>query len=56
MLNQTNKPYYDHKEIEEPMYDDTAIIVCPDKRIKYENKAAKPDANIIRVFTKRWIR
>lgn len=56
MINQTNKPYYDRREIEEPMYDDAAMIVCPDVRIKYENKAARPGANVVRVFTRRWIR
>lgn len=56
MINQTNKPYYTRKEIDEPMYDDAAMIVCPDKRIRYENTAAKEGSNIIRVFTKRWIR
>lgn len=56
MINQTNKPYYDRREIDEPMYSDAAMIVCPDKRILYENKAAKPGSNIIRVFAKSWIR
>lgn len=56
MINQKSKPYYDRREIGEPMYDDSAMIVCPDVRIKYENTAAKPGANIVRVFTKRWIR
>ena len=56
MRNQKNKPYYERREIEEPMYDDAMMIVCPDVRIKYENKAARPNANIIRVFTERWIR
>lgn len=56
MINRINKPYYERKEIEEPMYDDAALIVCPDKRILYENKAAKPGSNIIRVFARSWIR
>ena len=56
MINHINKPYYERKEIEEPMYDDAALIVCPDKRIMYENKAAKPGSNIIRVFARSWIR
>lgn len=56
MLSKVDKPYYDVRQIDEPMYDDSALIVCPDVRIKYENKAAKPNANIIRVFTERWIR
>lgn len=56
MINRVNRPYYQRKEIDEPMYDDSALIVCPDVRIKYENKAARPNANIIRVFTERWTR
>ena len=56
MINRINKPYFERREIDEPMYDDAALIVCPDKRIMYENKAAKPDSRIIRVFSKSWIR
>lgn len=55
MMNKVSKPYYDVRQIDEPLYDDAIMIVCPDKRIKYENKAAKPNANIIKVFTERWM-
>ncbi len=56
MINQVNRPFYVRREVEEPRYDDTAMIVCPDQRILYENKAARPGANIVRVFTERWRR
>jgi len=54
MINQVNHPYYTRRDVEEPRYDDTAMIVCPDQRIRYENKAARPGANIVRVVTARW--
>lgn len=56
MVNQVNKPFYERKEIDEPMYADAAMIVCPDVRVRYKNTAAQQDSNIVKVFTRRWIR
>lgn len=37
-------------ETYEPEFDDIVMMVHPDERYIFENKAAKPDANIIRIM------
>lgn len=37
-------------ETSQPEFDDILMIVYPDERILFENKAAKPQANIIQIM------
>lgn len=37
-------------EVFEPIYDDYAMIICPDQRIQFENKAAKPGVTAVRII------
>lgn len=48
-----NRPTYKTVEVFEPIFDDYALIVCPEQRIRFENRAAKPGANAVRIIRRK---
>ena len=40
-------------ETSQPEFDDILMIVYPNERIMFENKAAKPQANIVQIMHRR---
>ena|GEM_PF-5726279 len=38
--------------VQEPEYDEVCMIVRPEERIIFENRAAKPNANVVMILHK----